>query len=109
MATRKGDLAKQNITDTIIKAFGDDYEGTVDKKLYVWAQDGPGGERVQLAIAITMPKTPVTCGGSVSGDEGAWSDAPQSTPAASSTPVQTQLSTEDKEKVARLMAELGLN
>lgn len=50
----KGQVAKEKVTDIIAKAFGDNYIGEFDKKLYVWANDG--GEKVQIAIALTCPK-----------------------------------------------------
>ena len=36
----KGTLAKENITNKIIQALGNDYIGEFDKKLYAWADDG---------------------------------------------------------------------
>lgn len=53
----KGAVGKINVTNVIKKAFGSDYIGEFDKKLYVWADDG--GERVQIAISMTCPKIPV--------------------------------------------------
>lgn len=109
---KRGDAARADVMDTITKAFKDidAFEGIVDKKIYVWAQDGVGGEKIQFAISITAPKTPVTCGGTVSGNEAPWESAPQTSGAASSTPnVPIELSAADKQKVASLMASLGLN
>ena len=40
----KGTIAKENVTRKIIEAFGKDYIGEFDKKLYLWADDG--GDRV---------------------------------------------------------------
>jgi len=109
---KRGDVARASVLTAIEECFKSkgDLEGTVDKKIYVWAQDGPGGERIQYAISITAPKTPVTCGGSVGGDQAPWEDAPQTSGAASSAPnVPIELSAADKAKVASLMASLGLN
>ena len=53
----KGSTAKVNVQNKIAMAFGADYIGEQDKKIYVWADDG--GERVQIAIAMTCPKTPI--------------------------------------------------
>ena len=50
----KGQIAKNNVVKKIIQAFGDNYIGEFDKKLYVWAKDG--AEKVQIAIALTCPK-----------------------------------------------------
>lgn len=109
MAARKGDLAKQLITDKIVEVFGAENIVLQDKKVYIWIQDGPGGERVQIALSLTLPKTPVSAGASVSSDQAAWDSAPQGNPAAiPATPAPVQLSAEDKAKVDELMAKLGL-
>lgn len=107
---KKGDVARQDVMDTIIKAFKDidSYCCTADKKIYVWAQDGPGGEKLQFAVSITMPKTPVLAGGEVGGNEGAWSDAPKTGTAATSSPTPVELSAADKAKVQELMEKLGV-
>lgn len=100
MAQRRGDLAKQSAIATIQTAFGDDFVGLIDKKLYVNVKDGPNGEVVQLSIALTMPKTPVSA-----------SAVPVTTPAAaweSKPATPTELSAEDKAKVADLCARLGI-
>ena len=105
MAQRRGDLAKQSAIATIQAAFGEDFVGLIDKKLYVNVKDGPNGEVIQLSIAPTMPKTPVSASAvpvsTPTGDSNAaaW----ESTPA---TP--TELSQEDKAKVADLCARLGI-
>ena len=59
----KGNIAKENVTKKIMAAFGADFVTEQDKKLYVWADDG--GERVQIAISMTCPKTPVAGGDSI--------------------------------------------
>jgi hypothetical protein len=56
----KGNLAKEQINARIQAAFGEDYIGVFDKKIYVYADDG--GEKVQIAIAMTCPKTEVAAG-----------------------------------------------
>lgn len=50
----KGSIAKIEVENRIREAFGKDFAGVADKKLYVWADDG--GERVQISIAMTCPK-----------------------------------------------------
>ena len=50
----RGANAKVEVENKIREAFGSDFAGVVDKKIYVWADDG--GERVQIAIAMTCPK-----------------------------------------------------
>lgn len=104
MAQRRGDLAKQSAIATIQAAFGDGFVGLIDKKLYVNVKDGPNGEVVQLSIALTMPKTPVSASAvpviaSADGNAAAWESKP-------ATP--TELSAEDKAKVVDLCARLGI-
>lgn len=53
----KGALAKQEVIDKIKQVFGNDYIGENANKHYVWAKDG--GEKVQIAISLTCPKTPI--------------------------------------------------
>ena len=93
---RKGDAARESIKNTIIKAFGDDFVAVVDKKLYVQAQDGPGGEVVQFAISLTMPKVPVI------------SDFTVQVEGIENTPMTYELTTADKAEVQRLKTILGV-
>lgn len=103
MAMRKGDAAKAAAINTILNTF----EGSfmVDKKLYINVKDGPNGEMVQLAIALTMPKTPVIADAvpaatpKADANAAAWESKP-------STP--TKLSADDEKKVADLCARLGI-
>lgn len=53
----RGAIAKDKVLDKIKEAFGNDFIGEYQKKYYVWADDG--GERVQIAVALTCPKTQV--------------------------------------------------
>jgi len=104
---KRGDAAREAVKNKIIEAFGPDFVAFLDKKIYVEAQDGPGGETLQFAITMTMPKT------SVSREEGVSSPLPADndwTGPAAATPVQTptEISDDDKAKVAELMKKLGL-
>lgn len=53
----KGAEAKANVMQRIQAAFGNDFIGEFDKKVYVWSTEG--GERMQVALAMTCPKVPV--------------------------------------------------
>jgi hypothetical protein len=55
MAT-KGTAAKAAVIQKIKEAFGDNFVGDDGKKIYVWSKEN--GEKVQVAIALTIPKTP---------------------------------------------------
>ena len=51
----RGNDAKNEVIRRLQEAFGSDYIGEVDKKHYVWANEN--GEKLQIAIALTCPKT----------------------------------------------------
>ena len=53
----RGTIAKEVITKKLKEAFGADFIGEVDKKIYIQAPEN--GEMVQIAISMTCPKTPV--------------------------------------------------
>lgn len=53
----RGSVAKSNAVEIMKKAFGDAWLGESANKFYIEADDG--GEKVQLAIALTCPKNPV--------------------------------------------------
>jgi hypothetical protein len=88
----KGAQAKDNLTKLIIEALGDNFVLVQDKKIYANMDDG--GEMVQIAISMTMPKTPVA------GPVGVSTASP---------PAQTELSESDKAKIQELKAKLGIN
>ena len=105
----KGALAKEAVTKKIAEAFGADYVGEVDKKLYVWSQEN--GEKIQIAIAMTCPKNPV---GDVpvmdfstdTGDFDFSGDASAATPPTVFQPAA--ITAEEKANIASLMEKLGL-
>jgi hypothetical protein len=104
----RGANAKIQVENIIKEAFGENFAGIADKKLYVWADDG--GERVQIAIAMTCPKTNVDFGetggfiepGATTGIVGSYASKPiESRPIVEMTP-------EEQENIATLIAKLGL-
>jgi len=100
----KGSVAKEAVIAKIQTAFGTDFAGIDDKKkLYVWADDG--GERVQIAIALTCPKTNVDFGNAptVAASNTMNFDTPTETPV---TPLK--MSEDEQATLDRLMKELGL-
>ena len=101
----KGAVAKTNAVSLIKKAFGTDYIGEFDKKVYVWADDG--GERVQLAISMTCPKVQV---GAVPatpvGEEGFnFEEEPTVAP---TTFEPAEVTQEEIDNITELMKKLGL-
>ena len=102
----RGAIAKEQTEKKIIEAFGTDYVATVDKKIYVWADDG--GERVQIAISMTCPKTPVSAGTasapiSTDGFGINFDDMPVTPPAAT-----IEYTQEEKDTINELISKLGL-
>lgn len=97
----KGAIAKENVEKKIAAAFGEDYIGNFDKKIYVWANDG--GERCQIAISMTCPKIPIAA------VDGAAStgDYDFSEPTAEPKP-QVEITEEEKNNLADLLAKFGL-
>lgn len=103
----KGAIAKENVTKKIAAAFGADFVGEFDKKLYVWAEEN--GERVQIAIAMTCPKNPV---GNIDfsaepGNSLNFEDMSAGLIAGGNT-TTTEISDEEKNNIAELMKRLGL-
>ena len=103
MAAR-GSVAKDKVINKIANAFGDDWIGEVNKKFYVWADDD--GNRVQICIALTCPKTMIDAPDKSFTPDNDWSDdngvreAP-SLPAA-------EITEDEKKNISDLMARLGL-
>ena len=96
----RGSNAKVEVENKIATAFGENYIGCYDKKLYVWADDG--GERVQIAIAMTCPKTFI---GEV--DNNAMDFENMSEPGQVSSFKPAEVTEEEKKNVSKLLAELG--
>lgn len=102
----RGNTAKINVEKKIQQAFGNDFVGVYDKKLIVWANDG--GERVQIAITMTCPKTNYAAAGSApaSGDFNFEDEMPQI--CAPTTTEPAELTPEETQRVEDLLAKLGL-
>ena len=105
----KGTLAKENVVKILSQAFGDNFIGEFDKKVYVYANDG--GEMVQIAISLTCPKNPIQVDTSVTTTTGDWdfSDNPKiNTTVAVANAAPAEITAEEKANIADLMAKLGL-
>lgn len=105
----KGAEAKANVVKKIQAAFGADFVGEYDKKIYVWAQEN--GEKIQIAISMTCPKNPIGAVNTAALDFGGDLDFEKmgSTPTLAQTSFEpAEISEEEKQTVADLMARLGL-
>ena len=105
MAAR-GSIAKDAVVKRLMEAFGEDYIGEFDKKQYVWANDG--GQKVQIAIALTCPKTNV---GDATLDRTSNVLDFENMSAAdvgSATRQRVEITEDEKAHIQKLMAELNL-
>lgn len=100
MAVRRGDAAKDLITKTILSTFEGSFVS--DKKIYISVKDGASGEVVQIAVSLTMPKTPIAGGG----DNAPSTSSSGGAPATEFTP--TELAPEDKAKIEELKRKLNI-
>ena len=107
----RGAIAKDLVEKKIAKSFGEDFIGSFDKKLYVWANDG--GEKVQIAISLTCPKVPI------GGDDGKidFTREPgnsldfENMSAAAASPTKfepAEITDEERSTIAELIARLNL-
>lgn len=99
----KGAVAKEQIAKKMAEVFGADWIGERDKKYYLWANEN--GERIQIAISMTCPKTPV-------GEAGATADSNVlnfEDGATAGGETQIEITTDEKKNIADLKARLGLS
>lgn len=104
----KGTIAKQNVINKIAQVFGADYIGEVDKKIYVWAEEN--GEKVQIALSLTCPKTAVAAAAPAGVKNGGFDfETPAAVaPVASTSFEPAEITDEERSNIAAMMARLGL-
>ena len=102
----KGTIGKQNVINKIKQAFGADFIGEYDKKIYVWTQEN--GERIQIALSLTCPKVQLALADApATGDINFEDDAP-STVVAAGAFQPAEITEDERERVNDLMKKLGL-
>ena len=102
----RGAIGKQNVINKIKQAFGADFIGEYDKKIYVYTQEN--GERIQIALSLTCPKVPVAISDNpTTGDFNFEDDAPNIVVAAGAYQ-PAEITKEERERVNDLMRKLGL-
>lgn len=98
----KGAVAKENAAKKMAEVFGSNWIGEYDKKYYIWSEEN--GEKVQIAISMTCPKTPI-------GEAGAVTDSNVlnfEDSVVSGEGAKVDITPDEKKNVADLMARLGL-
>jgi len=101
----RGSIAKEKVVEKIKAAFGADFVGEVDKKLYVWADDG--GERVQIALSMTCPKVMIETINTSELNYNTGRDFTNDDTIAVA-PEKVEISDEERENVRKLMQRMGL-
>lgn len=99
----KGAIAKQQVENIIRNAFGSNFLGVADKKIFVQADDG-NGEMVNISISLTCPKVPFSSG---VGEDGLdFDNMPSGGKPTEFKPAE--ITTEETENIRKMLAELGL-
>lgn len=101
----RGSIAKEEVVKKLKDAFGADFIGEIDKKVYIWADDG--GERVQIAINMTCPKNPVATINTKELNYNTGIDFTNEDTIVVA-PEKTEISDEEKANVRKLMQRMGL-
>ena len=102
----KGAVGKQNVINKIKEAFGADFIGEYDKKIYVWTQEN--GERIQIALSLTCPKVQVAVATAAATSDFNFEDDAPSTVVAAGAFEPADITAEERDRVNDLMAKLGL-
>jgi hypothetical protein len=110
MAAR-GNIAKERLIKKFIGASGVRFLGEYDKKYYFEEDDG--GERVQIALTLTCPKTFIDAPGAAaaapSENLGDWDFGDEAPKPMAATKAEPAVITEQEvENIAELLKKLGL-
>lgn len=105
----KGQIAKEYAVKKIAEAFGENFVGEFDKKVYINCPEN--GEMVQIAIAMTCPKKTIGEVNSAPTPSGEYSntldfDSPAPTQPSGFTPAE--ITESETANINKLLASLGL-
>ena len=102
----RGQIAKDKVFAALQQAFGADYIGVVDKKAYLWVNDG--GEKLQIAVSLTVPKVQVGAVQNTSAGFNFEEDA-AATPVVAKTSFEpAEITQEEQDNIQMLFEKLGL-
>lgn len=103
----KGQEAKAKVANKLAEAFGQDWIGEYDKKYYLWSSES--GERVQVCISMTCPKTPIEVATNVNtGSDWNWDESKPVAAVAVANAAPAEITEEEKQNIADLLSKLGL-
>ena len=100
----KGTIAKEQVIKKLQEAFGEDFIGEYDKKIYVYAKEN--GEKVQVALSLTCPKVPIAAFGIVPSGKLNFEE-PEKNIAVAAQPT-VEYTAEERKNIEDLLASLGL-
>ena len=101
----RGSEAKILVINKLKETFGSDYIGENGGKHYIWAKDG--AEKVQIAISLTCPKVQIETV-DVNAAFGDGIDFEASPVIVQAKPAATEITQDEIDNLASLMASLGL-
>lgn len=100
----KGQEAKDKIFKTLEEAYGDSFVGIFDKKAYIWVKEN--GEKLQIAVSLTVPKNPV---GVVNTTASGGFDFSDEAPVIAPTKFEpAEVSQDELDTIQEMMKKLGL-
>ena len=102
----KGQIAKDYVTAKLKEVFGADFLGEADKKIYIQAPEN--GEKIQIAISMTCPKTPVTFANVPVVKNGIIDFESESASIPVTTSTHVEVSDTERENIAEMMRRFGL-
>ena len=102
----RGATAKEKVENKIKEAFGSDYVGVFDKKVYVLADEVV--ERLNIAISITCPKTTVGDVDLTAAAGGGHDFSDPEVVVAPTTSQPAEITEEEQKNIEDLIAALGL-
>lgn len=97
----KGTIAKEKVIQKIEQAFGSDYIGIYDKKIYLWSEEN--GEKIQIALTLTCPKNLIETNSF--NEKESTSELNFEDTISQKLPI---INEEERENINRLMQKLGL-
>lgn len=102
----KGQVSKDLAVQDIIKGLGTHYLGMADKKIYCEYEEN--GEMVQVAIALTCPKTPVEFNTAAEALTNDWSGPVSGSAPAPQPQSIPEITQEEKDNLQAMLTKLGL-
>lgn len=100
----RGSEAKDKVFAALAEAFGPDWVGVIDKKAYIWVKEN--GEKLQIAVSLTVPKNPVGVVNTTSG--GGFDFREEATVIAPTKFEPAEISQDELDTIQEMMRKLGL-